>query len=65
MSGLINLAIVLFIGLSAAFAQIAGGLPTWGLVWLCFFGWFTHTLVNFIQEYFEIEIDDDDENHPI
>lgn len=64
MNSLFYVAIVLFIGLSAACFQIAGAAASWSLVWLCFFGWMVHVIGNFIQDFFEIQIDDDDEQPP-
>lgn len=62
MSALINLAIVLFVVLSAAGAQLTGAVATWSLVWLCLFGWLAHAIVFFFQDMMTIEIDDDDDN---
>lgn len=62
MSALINLAIVLFVALSAVGAQFTGAVATWSLVWLCLFGWLAHAIVLFFQDMMTIEIEDDDED---
>ena len=62
MTPLINLAIVLFVVLSAAGAQLTGAVATWSLVWLCLFGWLAHAIVLFFQDMMTIEIEDDDED---
>ena len=61
MTPLINLAIVLFVVLSAAGAQLTGAVATWSLVWLCLFGWLAHAIVLFFQDMMTIEIEDDDD----
>ena len=58
MSALINLAIALFVVLSAAVAQLTGAAATWGLVWMGLFAWLVHAIVIFFQETMTIEIDD-------
>ena len=60
MSALINLAIALFVVLSAAVAQFTGAAATWGLVWIGLFAWLAHAIVIFFQEMMTIEISDDD-----
>ena len=60
MSALINLAIVLFVILSAAGAQFTGAAATWGLVWTGLFAWLAHAIVIFFQEMMTVEINDDD-----
>ena len=62
MSALINLAIALFVMLSAAGAQFTGAVATWGLVWVGLFAWLAHAIVIFFQEMMTIEISDDDNN---
>ena len=65
MSALINLAIALFVILSAAGAQFTGAAATWGLVWVGLFAWLAHAIVIFFQEMMTIEISDDDNDRPI
>ena len=65
MSALINLAIALFVMLSAAGAQFTGAqftgaAATWGLVWIGLFAWLAHAIVIFFQEMMTVEISDDD-----
>ena len=62
MSALINLAIALFVILSAAVAQFTGAAATWGLVWVGLFAWLAHAIVIFFQEMMTIEMSDDDNN---
>lgn len=62
MSALINLAIALFVMLSAAVAQFTGAAATWGLVWVGLFAWLAHAIVIFFQEMMTIEMSDDDNN---
>lgn len=62
MSALINLAIALFVVLSAAVAQFTGAAATWGLVWVGLFAWLAHAIVIFFQEMMTIEMSDDDNN---
>ena len=65
MSALINLAIVLFVVLSAAGAQLTGAAATWGLVWIGLFAWLIHAIVIFFQETMTIEIDDNDNDNEL
>ena len=65
MSALINLAIALFVVLSAAVAQLTGAAATWGLVWMGLFGWLVHAIVIFFQETMTIEIDDSDNENEL
>ena len=65
MSALINLAIALFVVLSAAVAQLTGAAATWGLVWIGLFAWLIHAIVIFFQETMTIEIDDSDNDNEL
>ena len=65
MSALINLAIALFVVLSAAGASLTGAAATWGLVWMGLFAWLIHAIVIFFQETMTIEIDDNDNDNEL